>query len=75
MPSLFQREGEGSSGGGGQEGGGERGVVSGPARLEEEAHPTTEQDIARHSLGARSETLQAHKHYSIIRVLCIEILC
>ena len=46
MSSLFQREGEGSSGGGGQEGGGERGVVSGPARLEEEAHPTTEQDIA-----------------------------
>ena len=46
MSSLFQREREGSSGGGGQEGGGERGVVSGPARLEEEAHPTTEQNIA-----------------------------
>ena len=42
----LQREGASHSGRGGQEGGGEAGVVPGPARLEEETHPTAEIYVA-----------------------------
>ena len=55
----LQGEGEGSSGGGGQEGGGEGGVVPGPARLEEEAHPTTEHYIAS---GKIRDTANTQRH-------------